>query len=160
MEKRSQRRSSFSRLVVHVGGPATVLGGVIWLLAWVHFLLTHGPTSSDYENTFLGLSYYDSTKLTVFAIGLCIVGLVSLRTRRPVGVRGRVGTWGHFLAVTALIVMTVGMAASVWTIPWGLANGWEKAGLISGKDNRRRGGAKSHSRDLGLSEAPRSWTKV
>lgn len=119
MEKRSQRRSSFSRLVVHVGGPATVLGGVIWLLAWVHFLLTHGPTSSDYENTFLGLSYYDSTKLTVFAIALCIVGLVSLRTRRPVGVRGRVGTWGHFLAVTALIVMTVGMAASVWTIPWG-----------------------------------------
>ena len=96
-----------------------MLGGVIWLLAWVHFLLTHGPTSSDYKDTFLGLSYYDSTKLTVFAMALCIVGLVSLRTRRPAGVRARAGTWGHSLAVTALLVMTVGLAASVWTIPWG-----------------------------------------
>jgi hypothetical protein len=64
----------------------------MWLLAWVHFLLTHGPTTSDYKDTFLGLSYYDSTKLTVFASGLCLMGLVSLRTRRPIGTPTRVFT--------------------------------------------------------------------
>jgi hypothetical protein len=108
-----------SSTVDRLGGPATILGGVIWLLAWAHFLLTHGPTASDNRETFLGLSYYDSTKLIVFAMALCIVGLMSLRTRRPRGVRTLVATWGHFLAVAALVVMSVGVAISVWSVPWG-----------------------------------------
>lgn len=96
-----------------------MFGGVIWLLAWVHFLLTHGPTTSDYKETFLGLSYYDSTKLTVFAIALCMVGIVSLWTRRPAEVQTWTWTLGHFLAVSALSVMSAGLVVSVWSVPWG-----------------------------------------
>jgi hypothetical protein len=96
-----------------------MFGGAIWLLGWVHFLLTHGPTTSDNQETFLGLSYYDSTKLTVFATALCIVGLASLRTRRPRESQSRLWTWGHYLAVTALLVMAAGLAVSVWDNPWG-----------------------------------------
>ena len=94
-----------------------MLGGTIWLLAWARFLLTHGATTSDNQETFLGLSYYDSTKLTVFATALCLAGLVSLRTRRAGGARNGLWTWGHFLAVTALIVMAAGMAIGVWGNP-------------------------------------------
>ena len=108
-----------SSVVTRLGGPATILGGAIWLFAWAHFLFTHGPTTSDNRETFLGLSYYDSTKLIVFGMALCIVGLVSLRAKRPKGVRTQVATWGHFLAVTALVVMIVGVAISVWSVPWG-----------------------------------------
>jgi hypothetical protein len=96
-----------------------MLGGAIWLLAWIHFLLTHGPTTSDNKETFPGLSYYDSTKLNVVAFALCVFGLVSLRARRPRGVGIRVWTLGHFLAVTALFVMAVGIGVSVWSVPWG-----------------------------------------
>ena len=96
-----------------------MLGGTLWLLAWAHFLLTHGPTTSDNQETFLGLSYYDSTKLTVFATALCLVGLASLWTRRSRGAQNGVWTWGHFLAVTALFVMAAGLAISVWGNPWG-----------------------------------------
>ena len=96
-----------------------MLGGTLWLLAWAHFLLTHGPTTSDNQDTFLELSYYDSTKLTVFATALCLVGLLSLRTRRPRDAQNAVWTWGHFLAVTALFVMAAGLAVSVWGNPWG-----------------------------------------
>jgi hypothetical protein len=96
-----------------------MLGGAMWLLAWAHFLLTHGPTTSDNKDTFLALSYYDSTKLTVFASALCLMGLVSLRTRQPNGARARVWTWGHFLAVIALFVMAAGLAVAVWGNPWG-----------------------------------------
>ena len=101
------------------GGAAAVLGGAIWLLIWVYFLLTHGPTSSDYRNTFLGLSYYDSTKMVVFALALCIAGLVSLRVRRPGGARTAVGTVGYYLALTGLVGMMVGGIVAVWPIPWG-----------------------------------------
>jgi hypothetical protein len=96
-----------------------MLGGAIWLLAWVHFLLTHGASTSDNQETFLGLSYYDSTKLTVFASALCLVGLMNLRVRRPTETRSGIWTWGHYLAVTALLVMATGLAISVWGNPWG-----------------------------------------
>ena len=90
---------SVSRLITLGGGPAAMLGGTIWLLLWVHFLLTHGPTSRDYKETFLGLSYYDSTKLVVLALALCIVGLISLRARRPSSDWPWLGTLGYFLAL-------------------------------------------------------------
>lgn len=51
-----------------------MLAGTLWLLLWVHFLLTHGPTSSDYRKTYLGMSYYDSAKLFM-------IPLVSGRSR-------------------------------------------------------------------------------
>lgn len=96
-----------------------MLGGTMWLLAWAHFLLTHGPTTSDNQGTFLGLSYYDSTKLTVFATAFCLMGLMGLRTRRLEGAQDRLLTWGHFLAVTALVAMAAGLAVAVWGNPWG-----------------------------------------
>ena len=74
---------------------------------------------SDNQETFLGLSYYDSTKLTVFATALCIVGLVSLRTRRPRESQSGVWTWGHYSAVTTLLIMAAGLAIGVWGNPWG-----------------------------------------
>ncbi len=96
-----------------------MFGGALWVLLWVHFLLTHGPTSSDYKETFLGLSYYDSTKLVVFALALCIVGLVSLRARRPSSDWPRLGTLGYFMAIAGLVAIIVGVAADLWTVPWG-----------------------------------------
>jgi hypothetical protein len=108
-----------SSRVSRLGGSATMLGGLAWLLAWVHFLLTHGPTTSDYEKTLLGMSYYDSTKLTVIASALCIFGLVRLGTRRPKGLQATAGTWGQFIAVAAMTAMAVGMAINVWNVPWG-----------------------------------------
>ena len=96
-----------------------MLAGALWLLIWVHFLLTHGPTSSDYKRTFLELSYYDSTKLAVFALALCIAGLVSLRARQTTGVRTGVGTLGYYLALIGLVGMMVGVVLNFWAIPWG-----------------------------------------
>ena len=96
-----------------------MLGGSLWLLIWVHFLLTHGPTSIDYKETFFGLSYYDSTKLVVFALALCMVGLVSLRDRAKRGVPTRAGTLGHYLALSGLVGMIVGVVIAFWAVPWG-----------------------------------------
>ena len=109
----------FSRAAGRWSGPVTMLGGALWFLLWVHFLLTHGPSTSDNKETFLGLSYYDSTKLAVLALTLCVIGLVGLRARRPVGVTTWAGTLGHFIAVTSLLVMILGVALSVWSVPWG-----------------------------------------
>ena len=46
-------------------------------------------------------------------------GGFGLRTKRPKGVRTLVATWGHFLALAALVLMIVGVAISVWSVPWG-----------------------------------------
>ena len=62
LKGQSRMNRSPSRLVTLVGGPSAMLGGALWIILWAHFLLTHGPTTSDNRNTFLGLSYYDSTK--------------------------------------------------------------------------------------------------
>lgn len=96
-----------------------MLGGTLWLLLWVHFLLTHGPTTSDYEQTFLGLSYYDSTKLVVLAVALCIVGLVDLRVRNISVVRTLVGTLGYYVALAGLLGIIAGVVVGLWLIPWG-----------------------------------------
>ena len=96
-----------------------MMGGTIWLLIWVHFLLTHGPTSSDNNETFLGLSYYDSTKLVVIALALCIVGLVSLRARQTGEVGSRLSAPGHLLALAGLMGIIIGVSADVWAVAWG-----------------------------------------
>jgi hypothetical protein len=96
-----------------------MLGGVLWLILWVHFLLTHGPTSRDYRETFFGLSYYDSTKLVVFALAFCIVGIVSLRVRLTRETGRRAGALGFYLALVGLAGIIVGVAADVWPVAWG-----------------------------------------
>ena len=97
-----------------------MVGGILWLLLWVHFLLTHGPTTSDYRNTFFGLSYYDSSKFVVLAVALCIAGVASLRVWSTIrGVRTRVGTLGYYVALTGLLGIIAGVVVGLWPVPWG-----------------------------------------
>ena len=64
-------------------------GGIVARMQEFRFSADQGPPG-DFPlavlSASLGLSYYDSTKLVVFALVLCMVGLISLRARRQAAI--------------------------------------------------------------------------
>jgi hypothetical protein len=101
------------------GPSAAVAGGFAWTLIWLHFLATHGPSSTDREGFALGLTWGDSLKLQVVPLTLLVVGTLGLYALRAL--RGRPG-WptraglgisllGYTLAITGTLIL--------WSLPWG-----------------------------------------
>jgi hypothetical protein len=101
------------------GPPAAVAGGFAWTLIWLHFLATHGPSSTDREGFALGLTWVDSLKLQVVPLTLLVwgtLGLYGLRALRGrTGWSARVGLGfslvGYVLAITGTLML--------WFLPWG-----------------------------------------
>ena len=104
--------------LIRWGGPAGVLGGALWVLIWVLFLLTHGTSTNDQQGRILSLTHYDYSKFMVIPVVLFMVGLVSLYAQQQ-GRLGRLGTAGFVLTLISLALMAVGLALSLWPIPWG-----------------------------------------
>ena len=106
-----------SSKLVSLGGPACLIGGAIWIFLWIAYLLTHGPTMRDFQQTFLSLTWYDFSKFVIFALLLFLLGLLSLRARQA-GKSGRLGTVGFAVSVGGFIILIVSMF-TFWLIPWG-----------------------------------------
>ena len=104
--------------LIRWGGPTTLLGGVLWTVLWGLHLLTHGPGPEDSKGTILGLTHHDYSKFLVVPLALSAVGLVGLYVPQQ-DRSGRLGAAGFALALGALGVMAVGVALSLWPIPWG-----------------------------------------
>jgi hypothetical protein len=107
-----------SSMLVRRSGLAAMMGGVLWLLIWALFLVTHGLGPVDEKGTLLGVTYYDFTKFLVVPLGLYAVGLMGLHARQRAGA-GRLAAVGLGVAVVALGVIAVGLAVALWPLPWG-----------------------------------------
>ena len=105
-----------SRLV-NWGGPACIVGGAIWILIWIAYLLTHGPTMSDFRQTFLSLTWYDFSKFVFVPLSLFLLGLFSLRARQA-GQIGRLGTVGFALAILGFVILIITVLV-YWLVPFG-----------------------------------------
>jgi hypothetical protein len=99
-------------------GFGAIVGGFIWLLVWVAFLLTHGPGPEDHKELFLNLTWMDYSKfmvVPVFLFGWCLVAL----HRRQRQEAGWLGTVGLGVTLLGFVLLEVGLLADRWTIPWG-----------------------------------------
>lgn len=103
--------------LIRWGGPAGVLGGVLWVLIWVLFLLAHGTGTVDQQGRILTLTHYDYSKFMVVPVVLFMVTLMSLYAQQQAR-SGRLGTAGFVLTLVSLALMAVGLALSLWPIPW------------------------------------------
>ena len=64
-----------------------MVGGTSWILIWIAFLLTHGPTMRDMRQTLFSLTWYDYSKFVIIPLALFLIGLINLRARQA----GRAG---------------------------------------------------------------------
>jgi len=101
------------------GGPAAIWGGVIWLLLWIHFALTHGLTEHNREGLLFGLTWFDSDKLVVIPLLLFILGLVNLRAWQREST-SRLGTAGYGIALVGFPLVIIGQALLYGPAPWGI----------------------------------------
>lgn len=108
-----------SSKLIRWGGPASVLGGIGWILIWVHFLLTHGPTQTNQMGRLLTLTAYDSAKLLVIPLLLFLIGLLSLRVRQS-GRLSHLGLAGYVLALLGFAFLIIGVVLEFWFMPWGV----------------------------------------
>lgn len=94
-----------------------MLGGVIWLLFWVHFSRTHGLTENNMKRMLLGLTWLDFDKLAVIPLSLFAVTLVSLRAWQGQRTR-RLGTAGYRIALVSIPTAVIAQALIYWHVPW------------------------------------------
>lgn len=95
-----------------------MVGSVIWLLLWIHFMLTHGATDYNMQGLVFGLTWIDTDKLVVVPMLLFTLGLVSLRAWQREST-SRLGTAGYVIALVCSATVIVGHALLYWTVPWG-----------------------------------------
>lgn len=97
---------------------AAIVGSVIWLLLWIHFLFTHGTTDFDMQGLSFGLTWLDSDKFVVVPLLLFMLGLVSLRAWQSEST-SRLGTTGYLIALVCSSTAILGQALLYWAVPWG-----------------------------------------
>ena len=99
-----------SSRIKYLGAGSAILGGVIWLLLWIHFSLTHGFTY-NMKGLLFGLTWIDSDKLAVIPMLLFMLGLVSLRAWQREST-SRLGTAGYIIALVCSPLVIIGQAKS------------------------------------------------
>ena len=99
----------------HVASVASVLGGILWIVAWIHLLMAHGTTEVNEARIVLGLTWLDSGRLIAPSLALVGIAIADLAwgTRRD-SVRSTA-----IVALVGLTVATVGIVLGFWTQPWG-----------------------------------------
>jgi len=107
-----------SSRIKYLGAVSAILGGVIWLLLWIHFLLTHGLTQDNEKRLLFGLTWIDSNKLAVIPLLLFMLFLVSLRAWQREST-SRLGTAEYVIALVCFPLVIIGQALKFWPIPWG-----------------------------------------
>ena len=107
-----------SSRIKYLGAVSAILGGAIWLLLWIHFLLTHGLTRDNEKRLLFGLTWIDSDKLAVIPMLLFMLFLVSLRAWQKEST-SRLGTVGYVIALVCSPLVIIGQALKFWPIPWG-----------------------------------------
>lgn len=100
-----------------IGLPAA-LAGLVWLLLWAGFLLTHGPGPDNRRDVFLSFTWMDYSKF--LAIPFVLVCWTFLGLHRSQGRRsGRWGKAGLRVVMLGSLLLLVGLAVDRWTLPFG-----------------------------------------
>lgn len=100
-----------------LGGPASVLAGVVWLVIWFHQQRAHGTTQVNEMNVVWGMTWMDSSRLLVIAMALVLVGLLALYQRRTDP--GQLSKIGGAVTFGALGLLMVATMLEFWPFPWG-----------------------------------------
>ena len=103
----------------YLGAMSAMLGGVIWLILWIHFALTHGLTEHNREGLLFGLTWFDSDKLAVIPLLLFMLTVVSLRAWQREST-SRLGTTGYVIALVGFPLVIIGQALLYGPAPWGI----------------------------------------
>ena len=107
-------KTGTSDRVLSRAGNAAIVSGVLWLAVWVHYLAAHGTSERDQNQTPLGLSWYDTSRVLVVSLLLVvyIVGTVRLNHRR----RARISRYGALVAYT---MAALGILFALGVTEWG-----------------------------------------
>lgn len=104
--------------IKYLGALSAMAGCVIWLMLWIHFLLTHGTTANNMEGVLLGLTWFDTDKLVVVPMLLFMLCVVSLRAWQREST-GRIGTAGYVITLVCFATIIIGQSLLYWPVPWG-----------------------------------------
>jgi hypothetical protein len=98
-----------------VASVASVLAGVLWIVAWVHLLMAHGTTEVNEARIVLGLTWLDTGRLIAPSLALIGVAIVALAR----GARQPAVTATAIVALIGVAVASTGIVLGFWTQPWG-----------------------------------------
>jgi hypothetical protein len=98
-----------------VASVASVLAGVLWIVAWAHLLMAHGTTEVNEARIVLGLTWLDSGRL--IAPSLVLVGVAIAALAR--GARQPSVSATAIVALIGVAVAATGIVLGFWTQPWG-----------------------------------------
>jgi hypothetical protein len=106
---------AFVRRGRNVAAIASVLAGLLWIVAWVHLRMAHGITEVNEERVVLGLTWLDSGRL--IAPALAMVGIAVVALARGASREGM--TRAAVVALAGLAISFAGIVLGFWTQPWG-----------------------------------------
>ncbi|CAA9443632.1 MAG: hypothetical protein AVDCRST_MAG14-176 [uncultured Rubrobacteraceae bacterium] len=88
------------------GGRAAILGGALWAIDWILFIIGHSLTHVNQGREVLGLRPDAWDHLSVIPLGLIAVGLVAVQSRQAVRT-GWPGKDGYAVSLVGLALWTV-----------------------------------------------------
>jgi hypothetical protein len=116
--KKGNHLSQYPTQYTQTHALAAVFGGLIWIVLWVHFIFTHGPSSFDNKRLLLGLTWIDTGKFVVVPLMMFAYTLIGLRAIELHRLK-RIASWANLGAITGLILSAVSVALLTWPVPFG-----------------------------------------
>ena len=101
-----------------VGGPAGIIGGLLWAALQYLWFLGHGPTGVDEDKIVFSLHNQDYLRFLILPMLLVLVAFISLHTYQKDKL-GRPGKAGYVITLTGYGAILLGHLLVNFTFPFG-----------------------------------------